>query len=414
MKNYIFIFLIILSYCFAINLYAQSPYSAVFLNIDPSPNLNGMGGAFTALPTDDAFGAYYNPAQVGNFSRHNNIAFGFYPAKTNWLPKFNFSDLTFHANAFVFGYKTNFLIPISFGLGYIYSKFDLGENVWTDATGREIGTFNSYEKSSAITFGIGIEYYLRFNVGLTYKSINSNLIPQYVQVGAENRGGNGKTDALDYGILLTAPVLNIFHLENCFKNDYDLVPILDFSFGYSIHNIGDGLYYYSNSQADPLPRNARVGYAISLGIKNSTNINLLKFEFSNEARDLLVSRDTDGGINYENMFGDIDLYNNVISGKPNDEIGIYSGWRFNIFDTFQFSSGKIKGNAFIDFEKSSGYTISTRGLFLLFVKYDSNPNMKYIADHFSVTYSSSKYKTKNEILNNTQFQGIEIKIFGYW
>ncbi|MEJ2055283.1 MAG: hypothetical protein P8X42_15315, partial [Calditrichaceae bacterium] len=37
----------------------------------PSASLNSAGGAFTALPTDDPFGFYYNPAQLGQFSQNS-------------------------------------------------------------------------------------------------------------------------------------------------------------------------------------------------------------------------------------------------------------------------------------------------------------------------------------------------------
>ncbi|MEJ2054049.1 MAG: hypothetical protein P8X42_09030 [Calditrichaceae bacterium] len=47
---------------------AQGESAVPFVTIQPSPGLNGMAGAYTALPTHDTFGFFYNPAQTGYFS----------------------------------------------------------------------------------------------------------------------------------------------------------------------------------------------------------------------------------------------------------------------------------------------------------------------------------------------------------
>ena len=91
----------------------------------------------------------------------------------------------------------------------MYDKLDLGMNVWTDASGNTLGTFNSYETFHAFSVGSGIDYYLRFNLGLTVKYVNSELIPKkIVQVGAEYRGGDANIVAIDYGIQVIWPVIS--------------------------------------------------------------------------------------------------------------------------------------------------------------------------------------------------------------
>ena len=72
---------------------SQGTTAVPFLLIGPSPQLGGSAGANAVLPTEDAFGFYYNPAQLGNFSQYNNFSFHFYPKRVEWLPQFNFDDL---------------------------------------------------------------------------------------------------------------------------------------------------------------------------------------------------------------------------------------------------------------------------------------------------------------------------------
>jgi len=92
MKQYL-IFLLAISFCASSTIYAHEQTAVPFIGIHPGPNLNAMAGAFTALPTNDVFGQYFNPAQLGNFGRERNFSFQFYPAKTKWLPVFNYPDL---------------------------------------------------------------------------------------------------------------------------------------------------------------------------------------------------------------------------------------------------------------------------------------------------------------------------------
>ena len=83
---------------------AQPETAMTHLLLPPSPLLNGMGRAGTALPSDEAYGFFYNPAHLGLVTPNANVVVQFYPAHTDWLPGFNFSDLTFYSMAFNLGY----------------------------------------------------------------------------------------------------------------------------------------------------------------------------------------------------------------------------------------------------------------------------------------------------------------------
>lgn len=411
MKYIIVVKIIILYFGFSTNLQAQGEYAVPFLNYDLSPKLNGMAGTFTGLPTTEVYGAYFNPAQIGVFSQQYNFAVGFYPQKTDWLPGANWSDLTLYANAILLGYKLNTELPVSVGFSYIYTKFNLGKNVWTDASGNELGEFNSYESCNAFTVGASTEYYLKYYFGISYKYIYSRLVP----IKVKQLDGIAEVSAFDIGVIISAPISD-FILPEELKNINNFLPILDLSIGYSVLNLGDEVFYGDINQGDPLPRQARFGYGASFGLDynyNDKTISILKFDFSSEARDLLAYRESEN-IKYKSMFGDIKFFDNVIRGKTSDEVVIHKGWRINVFNTFTYSEGKIKGDGFHLFDKSNGYSISTKGIFDWLINETQITTFVYIANHFSLEYSWSKYDSESEYLDNTEFYDIQLKIFGYW
>ena len=142
------IFVTILIVAFLIKFEAHSQTAVPFLLVQPSPELNGMAGAFTALPTDDPFGSFYNPAQIGNFGHQDNFATHFYLSDVTWLPQFNFSDLTYNNLGFGLGYNLQKIypkVPLSVGLGYIRTRLELLDNHATDENGNDLGTFSSLE-----------------------------------------------------------------------------------------------------------------------------------------------------------------------------------------------------------------------------------------------------------------------------
>ncbi len=154
-------------------LFSQPGISAVpFLQIGPSAGLGAYMAANSVLPTDDTFGFYYNPAQLGVFSRNNNFSAQFYPVKMKWLPAFNFSDLYFTSKALNAGYVFKDMfeeMDVNVGVGYIRTFLNLGENVLTDDNGNVVGTFDSHESYDAFSIGFGFEYFARFSLVIPTK-----------------------------------------------------------------------------------------------------------------------------------------------------------------------------------------------------------------------------------------------------
>ena len=133
LKNTYLIIMLLFTFLFSHTVHSQT--ALPWLLVQPSPELNGMAGAFTALPTDDPYGSYYNPAQIGNFSRNTNFAAHFYLNDVTWLPEyrvFNFQDLAYNNIAFGLGYNLQNIYPkepLSIGLCYIRTSFEIQNHV---------------------------------------------------------------------------------------------------------------------------------------------------------------------------------------------------------------------------------------------------------------------------------------------
>lgn len=220
--------------------FAQGEAAVPFLLIAPGARAGGMGEAGVALATD-ATAIYWNPAGLAFQYEDPDVDFKGEASfmHVNWLPQFNFSDLFYDYFAARYYVEE---IDGMVGLGLTY--LNLGENVWTDATGKELDTFDS--KEYAITAGYATKLEDNLGIGLNLKFIRSELVPSFVEVGAENRGGNATSFAVDVGVLWT-PAYEIF--EN------------RLNVGANLSNFGPEVTYINEDQADPLPTNLRLGFS---------------------------------------------------------------------------------------------------------------------------------------------------------
>lgn len=214
--------------------FAQGEAAVPFLLLQPSPSLAAMGQTGTALPTEDPFGFLWNPAQLGYTSQNNNLSFIFYPSKLDRLPTFNL-DLELKGLAFNIGYNFKDIIdfPLSLGIGYSNPEFDFGTFVRTDEYGNEIGTFEAKDYYKAYSLGVGIDYFVQFNAGITYKDITSKLID--LPTGPDSLRVSAKTNVIDFGLLVSIPVLKLIdeNIQIALENNLLLKPDFNFSIGYS-------------------------------------------------------------------------------------------------------------------------------------------------------------------------------------
>lgn len=227
-------------------LYAQGEAAVPFLLIDPSAKGNGMAGAMASV-TNDASANFYNPACLVRTkwisADLNHI---------NWSPEFNFHyDQT----------SVAFSIPEVGSFGISYCRFDLGENVLTDETGEELGTFNSNEWALSLGHAYRFSKYLA--LGMNFRLIQSNLTDFKVRVGSEQGNGEDTAYAFDFGLLVENVLSKSCYydrkLHKIFSNWFIHRPPPGLSVGLSISNIGPDIKYIDADQADPLPQNFRLG-----------------------------------------------------------------------------------------------------------------------------------------------------------
>jgi len=400
--------------------FAQGGTAVPFVLIHPSPQLNGMAGAFSGLPTENPFGMYFNPAQLAYFARNNNFAAAFYLKNHRWLPQFNFSDLYFKSNAINAGYSTDGLIgqiPVHLGLGFINSKLNLGKNIWVDEMGNELGVFESWEKYQQFGVGIGLDWKVSFNFGLALKKITSHLTD--VRVGSELSPGESKATTYDYGFLMMAPLSDFFkfpEFEHFFVFE-SIRPSLNFSFGLTVQNIGDRMLYIDRRRADPLPRMGHVGYGLSAdlqGVYQGVTLQLIKADWASEAEDLLVDRHKDGSWDYVGFPGEINLIDHVLLGNYNDEITVYQGYRFRLLETFEYSYGYYRGAGFDPYIKTHGFVVSSKGLFKVLAAATENEILREVFSGIAIQYATSKYFSteRSNPLNETTFDGLIISLHG--
>ncbi len=399
-KKYLISILVFLTVTFSI---AGSILTAVpFVGIHPGPNLNAMAGAFTALPTTDAFGAFFNPAQLGNFARERNFSVQFYPSKTIWQPGFKFENLTFQSRAVALGYNLQELthIPLSIGAGYIGSKLDLGRAYQADNYGNIISSFDSWQSYDAYSLGLGLDYFIRFNLGYTFKNIHSKLDE-----------GTEVFLAEDLGLQLTVPLTESLKplARAALPEAYS--PSFDFSLGLTLanHDRESGLRTLHKG-AGQLPKQARMGYAFSFGLDrqyHGFDIQTLRLDWSSEARNVLVQDGPDPAFP-----GKIKIWDNIIQGKSTAAVAVHQGWRIKIYDTLQYSRGWFKGGGFPTSEKSYGFMIGSAGLLKYLTANSSSTDLKYAATHFELNYVFTRYSSSGP-RNGTEFQGLSLSVRGF-
>jgi len=124
-------------------------------------------------------------------------------------------------------------------IGGAVTFISLGKSEQTNEAGEVLGTFYSYE--TALTGSYGVKFFPNLYAGVNFKVIYSALAPQ-IYVGHEKKSGTGTTFAVDIGFLYDGPISGL-------------------SFGACAQHLGPDIHYIDAAQADPLPRNLKVGMA---------------------------------------------------------------------------------------------------------------------------------------------------------
>lgn len=390
MKQKSFLSVIFLS-LFAFNFYsfAQSEAALSFLTIPVSPVNAGMGNTGTSLPSDDVFGFLSNPAQLGYLSQHTNLSFQLYPEES-----LIYNILSYNSVAFNLGYNFERLIkfPLSFGVGYNRTKDEF--KIWPG---------NDMDKYDAFSFGIGVDYFVELSAGYTYKNITSEIAEFSAAVSA-----------YDLGFLLNVPVTRLIFKQNNlnFISSLELKPELNFSIGYAQSNIGGEIYYVDPAQADPLPRTAVLGYSVSAGLKEmdmKMPLEIVHLDFSAEAKDYLINRDSTGAFSYQPAFGDINVGKNILGIKGDNKVYAQAGFKIELLETALLLHGHSgRANGLI---ATNGYGLRTRGLFKVLADNSENQALNFLAEHLDIVYYSSEYYVDTPF--EVSFKGLQITLSNF-
>lgn len=210
-----------------------------FLMIAPDARGGAMGEVGVST-TPDPNSMHWNAAKYAFMDRE----FGFAVSFTPWLRNLNINDIYLgYLSGF---YKIDDRQAIAASLRY----FTLGEIIFTDEVGTNVGTYKPTEWSIDGTYSR--KFSERWSGAISARFIYSNLTAgQFVQGAPTSAGTSIAADVAFY-----------------YTNEIELGDIDgDFSFGFNISNIGQKISYSETSiKKDFIPTNLRLGPTLNLNI----------------------------------------------------------------------------------------------------------------------------------------------------
>ncbi len=209
-----------------------------FLAITPDARSGAMGDVGVAI-SPDANATYWNPAKLAFLESD----IGFSLSYTPWLGQI-VDDMSI---SYLSGYKKiNQEQAIAVSMRY----FDLGDIQLTNINGALLNQISPRELAISATYAMQLGE--GFSMGLTGRFVHSNLMDG-VSVSGGGTGKAGITGGADIAAYYTSDVV-------MGGNDANL------AFGANISNIGAKLTYFTDSTADFIPTNLRLGTAFTTNL----------------------------------------------------------------------------------------------------------------------------------------------------
>lgn len=259
-----------------------------------------------------------------------------------------------------------------------------------DEFGNIISISDAREYYHAYSFGVGIDYFVQFNAGFTYKKVTSILGDN--PTSEINERIVAEPSVVDFGVLLNVPVIELIDKNfSIGMGERILKPKFDFSLGYSKSNIGDDVTYSGLPYSDPLPRMDRIGYSISTGvdiISDKFRMNTFNFALTVEADDILVGWDSTW--HYQSTLSDLKPWKHLISIEGTENIVSHIGLKFDFFESFTLYTGHFSGRGY-DERKTNGYEIKSAGLFKLWALWANDPITDFISNHLEIRYYNTTF-----------------------
>jgi len=407
------------------------------LNIPASPAAQGMGGSAAILPSIDATATIDNPAQLGLFSLAHTFGATMLAPKTAWFPSYQYQPYdprwTLDVSAFNAGFNladaVSIPVPLSIGLGYARSIFDLGYYL-TPPPGAVAffppGAYGTHPvaRTEIFSLGIGVDYWIRLGFGVNFKHIFED------DYAFDNPSGSVVSSssawAHDIGLLLVVPIADI--VSRASGRDLDLVkglsPQLNLSTGYVLANVGREIREPGSTVDAPLPRKARLGLGLEASLKTTLGASdwkLISASIVRQAETDLWHRRADGTVlPYGDGAGAINFLQNVVGGKYTGNVWVRKGWQLELGECVTIRGGSVGIGAsevsyMLDYE-TRGYSLSLAGLLRAFEYISSTVAgdswLVFIANHFDLQYSRGTYEISDNPIDGTSFQAFNLVVKG--
>jgi hypothetical protein len=229
-KMFIIITMLVFVLGFINKIHAQGEAAVPFLLLAPDSRFAALGESGTGL-ADNSSAIFWNPAGIA-YQTGSEIGI----THANWLPQFNL-DLSYDYVTY-----RQYIESISGSVTASLTYMNYGKFQRTASDGPTvIGTFNSFDIGA--TVGYATKLSEDWAIGFNFRFIYSKLSDQ----PTENEVGSGIASTVSFDIG------GMWRPQNILDGN--------FSVGVNISNLGPDISYIDQAQADPLPRNARLGFA---------------------------------------------------------------------------------------------------------------------------------------------------------
>ena len=247
--------------------YGQGEAAVPFLLLAPDSRAGGIGESGSGL-ADNSSAIFWNPAGIA-FLTGSEVSI----THSNWLPQFNL-DL-------FYDYLTyrQYMEDLGGSVTASVTYMNFGEFVRTSSQSPDpIGTFTSFD--AALTLGYATKFHEDWGLGFNFRVIHSSLADR--GAGEEEGSGTATSVSFDIATMWRPEVMNLPFIGDMGNR---------FSMGINLSNLGPKITYIDQAQADPIPTNFRLGFAVRL-FEDEFNSLTYTLDFSK----LLVDRaDTTGG-----------------------------------------------------------------------------------------------------------------------
>ncbi len=311
MRHIVTAFVLVAGLLLAATAFAQGTGRS--LDIQPGGRENGMGGAGVALGDEPTGMTWWNPAALGFVKKP-----GLQLTSAKLVPGLA-DDVSYN--------QLGYVHPMEGwgGLAISLAFLSYGSSTQVNEEGQELGTFDSYEASSGISYGTQLLPNLA--IGASVKYIHIQLAPSNLQ-------GTASAFGFDLGAL--------YKLEGA-----------RLRFGTNLQNMGPSVVFINEDQASPLSRNLKVGAAWdalppgNLGITLASDFNqslvTSDFQVWNSGGEVRFGTTTSGGDERIGIAGRMGWYSDPLGDIKGLTYGVGFVWSRLALDYGSIPQAKDSG-----------------------------------------------------------------------